>query len=282
MSYFVYMFTTVSLVFLLMGRSKSEQYFGFLPLFSYINFVLGYIPLVLGDLVSQVIVLSYVLYNLFTLLIRNFFNKLFTTTLHTLGNSYQKTKHTLKDPTTTTSVKLTSLFKTTNTSSINTLNTSWGSLFGLTKTLNLVTKDIFTVNFFTTNKHLVTNYYTSNYNFHLNTLHSKLNPKTYNPISTFTSSESFYKNSITSLLNTRIINTRTNLNDIFKIYKTINNSNLLYFSIENNLNMSKQQRWLVKNSLLSELLAQNSFLFTQSKKLIGLSSLDKNFTSKNL
>jgi len=282
MSYFMYIFTTVSLVFLLMGRSKSEQYFGFFPLFSYINFVLGYIPLVLGDLVSQVIVLSYVFYNLFILLIRNFFNKLFTNTLYVLGNSYQKTKHTVRDPNSSTSVQLTSLFRSDNTDSINALSTGWGSLFGLTKTLNLVTKDVFTINFTTTNKHLETKLYTPNYNFYLNTLHSKFNPNTYNPTSTFTSSESFYKNSLTSLLDTKIINTRTNLNDIFKIYKTINNSNLLYFSIENNLNMSKQQRWLVKNSLLSELLAQNSFLFTQSKKLIGLSSLDKNFTSKNL
>jgi hypothetical protein len=46
--------------------------------------------------------------------------------------------------------------------------------------------------------------------------------------------------------------------------------------------MAKQQRWLTKNSLLNESIMPNSFLVTQSKKLIGLGFLDKDFTDKTL
>jgi hypothetical protein len=46
--------------------------------------------------------------------------------------------------------------------------------------------------------------------------------------------------------------------------------------------MAKQQRWLTRNSLLSESVIPNSFLITQAKKLIGQSTLNKDFTSKTL
>jgi hypothetical protein len=54
------------------------------------------------------------------------------------------------------------------------------------------------------------------------------------------------------------------------------------FNIENNLSIAKQQRWLVRNSLLTESIIPNSFLITQSKKLIGSGVLDKDFTNKTL
>ena len=62
LSYFYYLITLFMLMLVFLGRSKSEQYFGFLPLFSYFNFILGYIPLVLGDTISQLMFGAYVLY----------------------------------------------------------------------------------------------------------------------------------------------------------------------------------------------------------------------------
>jgi hypothetical protein len=46
--------------------------------------------------------------------------------------------------------------------------------------------------------------------------------------------------------------------------------------------MSKEQRWLVKNSLISEAVVNNSFLITQAKKLIGSGTLNKDYTSNTL
>jgi hypothetical protein len=57
---------------------------------------------------------------------------------------------------------------------------------------------------------------------------------------------------------------------------------LSYLYILNNLNVSKEQRWLTKNSLLSESIIHNSFLISQSKKLIGSGFLDKDFSTKTL
>ena len=71
LNYFYYIFTFILLIFFALGRSKSEQYLGFLPFFSYINFILGYIPLVLGDIWSQFFFITYVVY----LYIVNIFSK---------------------------------------------------------------------------------------------------------------------------------------------------------------------------------------------------------------
>lgn len=48
--YFYYILTLLLLIIMFLGRSKSEQYFGFIPFFSYINFFLGYIPMATGDI----------------------------------------------------------------------------------------------------------------------------------------------------------------------------------------------------------------------------------------
>jgi hypothetical protein len=48
------------------------------------------------------------------------------------------------------------------------------------------------------------------------------------------------------------------------------------------LKSSKQDRWLVRNSLLSENLVLNSSAFTQSKKLLGVNFLNSEAASKNV
>ena len=49
LNYFTYILVVFLLLCIFMGRTKSEQYLGFLPFFSYINFALGYVPLALHD-----------------------------------------------------------------------------------------------------------------------------------------------------------------------------------------------------------------------------------------
>jgi hypothetical protein len=77
-------------------------------------------------------------------------------------------------------------------------------------------------------------------------------------------------------------NLTLNLHTLSKLNNIKNYPVLFDFNINNNLQISKQQRWLVRNSLLSESIINNSFLITQAKKLLGLGLLDSNFTNKTL
>jgi hypothetical protein len=54
------------------------------------------------------------------------------------------------------------------------------------------------------------------------------------------------------------------------------------FNLLTNINSGKEQRWLVKNSILTEFLTKNTNMFTQSKKLLGLANYDNNFSNKNI
>jgi hypothetical protein len=51
---------------------------------------------------------------------------------------------------------------------------------------------------------------------------------------------------------------------------------------QNGLKSSKEDRWLLRNSLLSESLILNSNSFTQSKKLLGINFLSSDSASKNV
>jgi hypothetical protein len=98
---------------------------------------------------------------------------------------------------------------------------------------------------------------------------------------TLTDGESYYS-FINISLNSKSHTTRTNLNSIYRISMLHKNLTFFNFNLENNINISKQQRWLVKNSLLSESIVPNSFLITQVKKLLGSGIFDKDFGNKTL
>lgn len=54
------------------------------------------------------------------------------------------------------------------------------------------------------------------------------------------------------------------------------------FNTQDALRSAKQDRWLVRNSLLSENLITNSNAFTQSKKLLGVNFLNSDAATKNV
>jgi hypothetical protein len=117
-----------------------------------------------------------------------------------------------------------------------------------------------------------------------NFLHSTVRVKKLKDLSlgkTLTSSEAYYSLS-NSLRNLKVSSSNLNLNSIYRMSTLHKSLTFFNFNIENNLNISKQQRWLVKNSLLSESIVPNSFLITQVKKLLGSGILDKDFTNKSL
>jgi hypothetical protein len=100
-----------------------------------------------------------------------------------------------------------------------------------------------------------------------------------------TNTESVYTSGLFDkdiILSRRNRNLNLDLSMLYKLSLGQNYPSLFDFNLENNLQISKQQRWLVRNSLLTESITNNSFLITQAKKLIGVSLFDKNFTGKTL
>lgn len=244
--------------------------------FSYVDFVLGYIPLVLGDLISQIIITTYLLYNLVTLTLYSILNKVTNRTLFNLKTYYfnnKKPTNTLTQP--QNKYNISNLFKNNTPYT----NDKHNILLQFSKQLTILNSNIFFLNIIGSKLGTKDSYSFYN-NLNLVTLKTK-NQNTFSRSGSITLDEAFYKNT-PILTNSKVINLKSTLLDINKIYKTINNSSFLHFNIENSINISKQQRWLSKNSLLSESITQNSFLITQSKELIGSGILDKNFSSKNL
>lgn len=281
LSYFYYIMFAVLLLFVLLGRSKSEQYFGFLPFFSYINFVLGYVPILFSDLWSQLFFFLYILYvymsnvfyrfisyfttNLFkslgedTLVVRkNRFNSKNISTSNTtcvLTNNQNLTKNKLQNSPVSFSKHISKLGTSISTVSPNTiLGNPQNPTTNYINTLNLCLKagsDLFS-----------------------------------NPNSTVTAQEASYVygtlRSNTVVGNNYVKNLRLNLHSLYRLYSNKNYPLFFDFNTEKNLNNAKQQRWLVRNSLLTESIINNSFLITQAKKIIGLGTLGKDFTNKTL
>jgi hypothetical protein len=71
----------------------------------------------------------------------------------------------------------------------------------------------------------------------------------------------------------------SNLNKINTYNTALSVTNL---NTQDALRSAKQDRWLVRNSLLSENLILNSNAFTQSKKLLGINFLSSDAASKNV
>jgi hypothetical protein len=278
LSYFYYIIFATSSLFLLLGRSKSEQYFGFFPFFTYLNFLLGYIPLLLGDLSSQVILIVYTLYTLITTLLYKLINRVGYNALESTNQHYIN-KHPNQYISTDSSKNFTKLFnkdtKITNQLNIpiplfsKMLSTLSGSL-GLSSCNSTFDNNVklSSVNQLTTN-------------FKYLTIKSRTNPKQNCLSNSLTDNESYYIRTLGSL-NYKTHNQKITLNKLNKTLSINNYPRFFNFNIENNLSVSKQQRWLSKNSILSESIIPNSFLITQSKKLIGSGVFDNDFTNKTL
>lgn len=261
-----------------LGRSKSEQYFGLFPFFTYINFILGYIPIISNDLTSQIIIIIYTVYNIVVIYIRNTINNFFKTSFIKLSRHYKlkKTEHLITRTTVNNRLRFSSFSKKPS-YSYNNYTTI------LSKYLSKLSNDIYLINNI---KLLNFNLYKPNH-LQINKpllyktlkINSKDN-KTYN-YTLLTTSEAFYTN-LNSKNNFKFKTTQTNINTIYKISNFTKNLNFFNFNIDKNLKISKQKRWLIRNSLLSESMVPNSYLITQSKKLIGNGLLNKDFSSKTL
>jgi len=211
-----------------LGRSKSEQYFGFLPFFTYINFILGYLPLVLSDFISQVIFVTYLVYNLIvkflyhacdTVISKNFLFLEKNTITKFNTNSIKGTKDcdTLSALSSNVAPKVSFLPK---------------QVFSVQQKLLYLRSD-YTIKTAPL-LHLLTSK-TSTLKLRNNLsaqFQSKLN---------LTEHESKYLG-LFNLDNFKVRNKAFSLNENNKFFRTLNYPNNFNFNLQNNLNVSKQQR----------------------------------------
>jgi hypothetical protein len=73
-----------------------------------------------------------------------------------------------------------------------------------------------------------------------------------------------------------------NLNSLQNLNNTKFSSVLNNLNVYSNLNQSKQDRWFMKNSILSNSSTVDLNAFTQAKKLVGVNLLDSSNTSSNI
>lgn len=271
--YFYYILITVAITFCLLGRSKAEQYFGFLPFFSYLNFALGYLPILVGDATSQLIILTYTLYTFVYKLLINLLNTLTTKTLtNLLGTS--PTHQTYPDPDEYIKGNLTynlnSLFNSQN-PQLARLRTV---LFS--KALNTSRNELRITSI--TRPTNVPMYPTKSLNSTTLLLKTDGTPV---KSSYVTHHEALYTCSGLDK-NLKTHSTQLNLNNLNRVVKEHLYPLNFNFNLTKNLNIANQQRWSTRNSLLTESILSNSFLITQSKKLIGTGMLSKDFTNSTL
>jgi hypothetical protein len=225
------------LTFVLLGRSKSEQYFGFLPIFNYINFILGYIPLVCGDITSQIITIGYFIYIFLCNIIYRFINQvLYKNSVQTNNTS----KHFLNKN-----------YYNTN----NILHTEFHKLFNNNQQRNLEYSKIPLVSKILSGlkNNITSTQYLNNVNFTFKKSHpvnntlinstvSMKNLNTYSPKTlSVSTSEAFYSFSSDSI-NTKNHNNTLYLNELSSILKTVHYPLTFNFNFKKNLNISYGQR----------------------------------------
>jgi hypothetical protein len=272
--YFYYIFTILLLVFMFLGRSKSEQYFGFLPFFTYINFIIGYVPLVCSDITSQVITIGYVLYTFIYKIFYTFLGRLVHKTLvqeiPVIGPKYSI--NNIKNP---LDINLQKLFNNQN----NLFGAEFSKIPLVSKTLTSVKNNITSIKKLP--DHNKTSYVNNSIVSESSVIKTKIIKTFSNNKRSVSSSEASYSYSFNSL-NTKNHNNVLTLKELNVPTNTPHYPLTFSFNLKQNLNTSYQQRWLTKNSLLTESLVNNSFLITQVKKVIGMGVLNNDFSKKSL
>jgi hypothetical protein len=260
----------VSILMCFLGKSKSEQYFGFIPFFRLWSDTLNTLLIYINESQSQFFILFFSLITYFytkinTLISNNIFyifNLALTPSVTTNRNSFKKNRNSNKQGLNKKSLNL-SGSKPLNYSNV---------LYNLLIIQNSLI-------YFKSLPKL-------EYKTHLSScrphpLHKLI--KSSNGYRGYTNlitvSEAFYGSNITS---SKLVSTNLNLKST-QMYTNSHRSLLQFdFNLLNNLNMGKEQRWLVKNSNLTEFLNRNNNMFTQSKKLLGHTFYNNNFSNKNL
>ena len=253
------------------GKSKSEHYLGFIPFFSVWDIALNQLLIFFNEIQSQAFAIMFSLLVLISAKLKNAIPskilKLFHTTL-SVGNTKQEPKLNRNRGTSNCvtnkyalSAAPSNIKKNHIINALRDLSALQNSLTQLktphrpntlSADLPVTLSDIEFVHILTTNS-----------------------PRQLS----LTNSESNYGKILTP---DKVFHTSLNLKNI-QTHSNLHKS-LTYFdfNLPVNINSGKEQRWLVKNSTLTEFLTKNTNIFTQSKKLLGLTNYDNNFSNKNI
>ena len=280
LNYFYYIGTLFTVTLIFLGRSKSEQYFGFLPFFSYVNFIMGYIPLVLSDITSQIIVSIYSIYIFFYKALYVFINKITSSNydykLYNFTNNLNVSNKFQTNP--NLGVNINSISNLSSFENLNLIPTISKNISKINLNLNYINQNPSDI--FYNKKRITQNTFLKNPTLLTITLNSNTYENKLSNLNITGHEASYLPNLDVSKLKTR--NVTLSLNDLYIFYKQQLHKSPFNFNLESNLNLANQQRWLAKNSLLSESIVHNSFRITQAKKLLGTGSLNPNYTSKSL
>lgn len=278
------MLVVFSLMYFL-GKSNSEHYLGFLPFFSVLDISLSAIMGLLYEAHTQLFIF---LFSLATFIK----NSLPNIILNLVNNSFSVSSADNHKP---LPKKLTNAYKPKST-----LSKKLGANSGINERANylLTLHKLLAVQDLTTKTENIKNQGTRSFNSRefLPYVCSQLvttNTKTItNLLLTITSKEKLVLKSATlseAQYTANLVGSHnkqysltSNLSNFQKLLNMHQSLTRLDFNLLNNLNIAKEQRWLTKNSLLTEFLSKNSNLFTQSKKLLGLSLYTTNVSAKNL
>jgi len=230
--------------------------------------------MVLSDATSQLIIVVYSVYTILYKIIYNFITKItqpfnYTTSFTEVNNQLNTTPFNIHNHVTTTPNVTLQLFNNI---------TKPTPLLAISKSLSQLNLYLNHFELFMPSpKHKVYNV-TNKPNY----VTLVLNSRSVSGITTqITSSETFYLPSLNDI-SMKTNSVSINLSELYNMYKSRSYKSQFNFNLESNLNISNQQRWLSKNSLLSESIIHNSFRITQAKKLIGAGTLNPNYTSQSL
>merc|ERR1712023_108097 len=238
--------------------------------------------MIMSDLTSQLIILTYSLYTIMYKVLYSVLNKL----LYPFNKTITPTSSNFSEFTTKNDSLVTN--NSCNTSNIHHILSSNQKPSFIPKLSKVISKLNLSFSYFNSNTQIIPTNETINKFFlqnnnYLNLLLSlnKCNPV--DSIKTFdiTSTEVSYI-PVLDKLSLKTHNTSLNLNELYKLSRSSLFRSKFNFNLESHLNISNQQRWLTKNSLLSESIIHNSFRITQAKKLLGTGLLNPNYTSNSL
>jgi hypothetical protein len=240
-----------------LGKSKSEHFLGFLPFFSLIDTGLSLLVIQLSDMYTQLFLLIFALSNL----IYNNISKLFLT-LFSNAFTVNNNKVSSKLPNNFNNKKTQNNFNNKANKISNLDNSYLKLLYHLIYIQNITNKVTLPQNNYS---HLTQ---INNYNITIKLINSMsnkillnfilINRDKCNYISKITTSESIYSIKLDN--NNKQFNMVNSLNNLYKFIFSQKSLNRLDFNLYNNLNIAKEQRWLTKNSLLTEFLSKNSNL----------------------
>ena len=261
LNFFLYFLVIIVVLSIFLGKTTSEKYFGPLPFYNLLDYITTVICFHLNAEVDQLISLILIIY----LTLNTYICKLLFNLQNNILLSMGKIENTKKSPKTSNHTKF------VNSGVV--FNSNFNKYFYLYK----LKSNFFSVNNIINNKNILELNNINLYFFKkINTFNSIL-PSEIKEVST----TKVYKNEkkyLLSILKNDIFQFNTNLNN----YNNLDTLFFFNFNIKDQLKIFKEERWLMRNNLLSEKLLINTNYHSQLKNYFNTNLYNSFLTTKNI